>query len=277
MNVFVLLNYGVVTTWLIVCLLAAMEAGINDTWPKLGLRKTYYQLVAPFADDDFADQPQDLKPRCQVLDSLCVRVLKLEMVAGLALTTLLMFATAFRIAGGNLVNSQISLVGTYVVIGFAYALNGVSILLMLYWQSLNLRAGKRLQTMRELIKLINEINKQVAFSDYQSSLRMMLLKVVALPKASFQWFWRQFQAQGQLAARLTVLRQVLQPADAGQLLHENPALAREATKTVQLLLDTMTDYLDRTNKMQHQQAEQNRRQRSQRLLNEFRTVTGSRK
>lgn len=136
-----------------------------------------------------------------------------------------------------------------------------------------MRAGKRLKTMQELVNLVSLINEQTAFVDYHQPLRRALVKVADLPEQSFQSFWQQFNEHGELLGRLTVLQQVLQQDNLEQLLKENADLSTEVNKTIQSLLDIMTDYLNGIKDIQQQAAEQNRKQQSQRLLNEFKTAT----
>lgn len=134
-------------------------------------------------------------------------------------------------------------------------------------------AGKRLKTMRQLVKVVSLINEQTVFVDYHQPLRRALVMVADLPEQSFQSFWRQFNEHGELLGRLTVLQHVLQQDNLEQLLKENADLSTEVNKTIQTLVDTLTNGLYVIEDVLQQAAEQNREQQSQQLLNEFKTVT----
>ena len=138
-------------------------------------------------------------------------------------------------------------------------------------------AGKRLKTMRKLVTLVSLINAQVGFADYHQPLRRTLVKVVNLPKQDFQLFWREFNANGELLARLTVLQAALQRDNLELLLRENADLANEVNKTIQALLAAMTDGLKGIEVTQRQAAEHSCQQQSKQLLNDFKAVTESRK
>ena len=281
LHLFALIEGGVAASWLIVFIMLALpllqaSPDVKGAWLKLGLRRTYYHLVDPAADDAFADQPQDLKQRRKVVDRLYNLFLLLNIIAGLAMLAL----TAGWIFGSDAgaANFGQGLLGwSRVMITLDYALTGFIILLICYWQSLNMIAGKRLKTMRELVNLVSLINEQTVFVDYHQLLRRALVKIAGLPEQSFQSFWRQFNEHGKLLGRLTVLQHVLQQDNLEQLLKENADLSTEVNKTIQTLLDTLTNGLYVIEDVLQQAAEQNREQQSQRLLNEFKAITDSQK
>lgn len=281
LHLFALIEGGVAASWLIVFIMLALplllaSPDVKGSWLKLGLRRTYYHLVDPAADDVFADQPQDLKQRRQAVDRLYDLFLMLNILAGLAMLAL----TAGWIFGSDAgaANFGQGLLGwSRVMVILDYALTGFTILLICYWQSLNMIAGKRLKTMRKLVKLVSLINKQAALADYPQALRRTLIKVVNLPEQDFQLFWRQFNNNGELLARLTVLQQALQQDHLDLLLKSNADLANEVNETVQGLLNAMTDGLNNMIDFQHQAAEQSWEQESKQLLNKFKAVTELRK
>lgn len=277
LHLFTLIEGGVAASWLTVFIMLALplllaSPDVKGAWLKLGLRRTYYRLVAPAADDAFADQPQDLKQRRKAVDQLYDLFLLLNIIAGLAMLAL----TAAWIFGSDAgaANFGRGLLGwSRVMIILDYALTGFTILLICYWQSLNMIAGKRLKTMRELVNLVSLINAQAVFVDYHQPLRRALVKVADLPEQSFQSFWRQFNEHGELLGRLTVLQHVLQQDNLEQLLKENADLSTEVNKTIQTLLDTLTNGLYVIEDVLQQAAEQSREQQSQRLLNKFKAIT----
>ena len=281
LHLFALIEGGVAASWLIVFIMLALpllqaSPDVKGAWLKLGLRKTYYRLVDPAADDAFADQPYDLRQRRKAIDSLYDLFLMLNILAGLAMLAL----TAGWIFGSDAgaANFGQGLLGwSRVMVTLDYALTGLTILLVCYCQSLNMIAGKRLKTMRELVNLVSLINEQTVFADYHQPLRRTLVKVVDLPEQDFQLFWRQFNVNGELLARLTVLQQALRRDNLELLLKENADLKSEVTKTIQALLAAMTGGLKGIIDVQRQAAEQSREQQSQRLLNEFKTITDSQK
>lgn len=281
LHLFSLIEIGVAASWLTVFIMLALplllaSPDVKGAWLKLGLRRTYYRLVAPAADDAFADQPNDLIQLRKAVDQLYDLFLMLNIIAGLAMLAL----TAAWVFGpnANAANFGRGLLGwSSVMITVDYVLTGVSVLLIGYWQSLNMIAGKRLKTMRQLVKLVSLINKQAALADYYQALRRTLIKVVNLPEQDFQLFWRQFNNNGELLARLTVLQQALQQDHLDLLLKSNADLANEVNETVQGLLNAMTDGLNDLIDIQHQAAEQSWKQQSNQLLNKFKAVTESRK
>lgn len=281
LHIFSLAENGALISWILGCTMLAVpllaaSLNVNGTWLKFGLRRTYYQLVDPNSNDVFADQPNDLKRRREALRPLYNLFLWLNMVAGLGMLVLAA-VWAFKIYGRAVNSGQTLLIWSRVVISLSYALNAFSILLICDWQSLNMRAGKRLNTMRELVNLVSLINEQAVFADYHRSLRRALVKVADLPEQNFQSFWSQFNANDELLGRLTVLQHVLQQDNLEQLLKENADLAREINKTIQSLLDIMIGYLNGIKDIQQSAAEQNRKQQSKQLLNEFKAITKLRK
>lgn len=280
-HIFALAESGALVSLILVCTMSAVPLltasfNVNGPWLKFGLRKTYYQLVDPNSNDAFADQPNDLKRRREALRPLYNLFLWVNAVAGLGMLILAAVWT-FK-AHGLVVNSvQALLIGSRVLISLDYALNAFSILLICDWLSLNMRAGKRLKTMQELVNLVSLINEQTAFVDYHQPLRRALVKVADLPEQSFQSFWQQFNEHGELLGRLTVLQHVLQQDNLEQLLKENADLSTEVNKTIQTLLDTLTNGLYVIEDVLQQVVEQNREQQSQRLLNEFKAITDLRK
>lgn len=277
LHMFALIEIGVAASWLTVCVMLALplllaSPDVKGSWLKLGLRRTYYHLVDPAADDAFADQPNDLKQLRKEADSLYDLFLMLNIIAGLAMLAL----TAGWVFGPDTSAANFGrglLCWSSLMITVDYILTGVSILLICYWQSLNMIAGKRLKTMRKLVKLVSLINAQPVFADYHQPLRRMLVKVVDLPAQDFQLFWRQFNANGELLARLTVLQQALQRDNLELLLKENADLKSEVNKTIQALLAAMTGSLKGIIDIQRQSAEQSRQQQSNQLLNDFKAVT----
>lgn len=274
---FSLIEIGVAASWLTVFIMLALplllaSPDVKGAWLKLGLRRTYYCLVDPAADDAFADQPNDLKQLRKAVDPLYDLFLMLNIIAGLAMLAL----TAAWVFGPNAraANFGRGLLGwSSIMITLDYVLTGVSILLICYWQSLNMIAGKRLKTMRQLVKVVSLINEQTVFVDYHQPLCQALVMVADLPEQSFQSFWQRFNEHGDLLGRLTVLQHVLQQDNLEQLLKENADLSTEVNKTIQTLLDILTNGLYVIEDVLQQAAEQNREQQSQQLLNEFKTVT----
>lgn len=277
LHMFSLIEIGVAASWLTVFIMLALplllaSPDVKGAWLKLGLRRTYYRLVAPAADDAFADQPNDLKQLRKAVDPLYDLFLMLNIIAGLAMLAL----TAAWVFGpnANAANFGRGLLGwSSIMITLDYVLTGVSILLICYWQSLNMIAGKRLKTMRQLVKVVSLINEQTVFVDYHQPLCQALVMVADLPEQSFQSFWQRFNEHGDLLGRLTVLQHVLQQDNLEQLLKENADLSTEVNKTIQTLLDILTNGLYVIEDVLQQAAEQNREQQSQQLLNEFKTVT----
>lgn len=279
--IFALIKIGVAASWLIVFIMLALplllaSPDVKGSWLKLGLRRTYYRLVDPVADDAFADQPNDLKQLRKAVDPLYDLFLMLNIIAGLAMLALTA-AWVFEF-DASAANFGRGLLGwSSVMITVDYVLTGVSVLLIGYWQSLNMIAGKRLKTMRQLVKVVSLINAQAVFADYHQPLRRALVMVADLPEQSFQSFWQQFNEHGELLGRLTVLQHVLQQDNLEQLLKENADLSTEVNKTIQTLLDTLTNGLYVIEDVLQQAAEQNREQQSNQLLNEFKAVTDLRK
>lgn len=136
-HLFTLIRGGVAASWLIVFIMLALplllaSPDIKGAWLKLGLRRTYYRLVDPAADDAFADQPIDLKQRRKAVDRLYDLCLLLNILAGLAMLAL----TAGWIFGsdGSAANFGQGLLGwSSLMITVDYVLTGVSILLICYW------------------------------------------------------------------------------------------------------------------------------------------------
>lgn len=276
---FVLASSGVLANWLIACtlliVLDRVKAGdVSGSWLKFGLRKTYWRLVD--ANNAFADQPYDLKHAAKRLVHWMTYFLRFNMVACvcmLALTVGWFFQNAGHIANFG----PAGLIGSRVMIGCDYVLIAFSILLLGDWQSLNMRAGKRLKMLRVLVNLVSSINEYAIFENYHQPLRQTLVKIADLPEPSFQSFGRQFNEHDELWGRLTVLQHALQQDNLAQLLKENADLANEVNQTIQALLDTMTSCLNCANDVRQSAAEQSRKLQSQRLLNEFKAVTALRK
>lgn len=281
LHIFSLAESGALVSWLLFCTmlflpLLVASLNVNGTWLKFGLRKTYYQLVDPHSNDAFADQPNDLKRRREALRPLYDLFLWINVVAGLGMFVL-SAVWAFKIHGHAVNSGQALLIGSRVMISLDYALNAFSILLICDWLSLNMRVGKRLKTMRELVNLVSLINEQTALANYHQPLRRALVKIADLPEQSFQSFWQQFNKHGELLGRLTVLQHVLQQDNLERLLKENADLSTEVNKTIQTLLDTLTNGLYVIEDVLQQAAEQSREQQSNQLLNEFKAVTKLRK
>ena len=281
LHIFSLAESGALVSWLLFCTMLALpllvaSLNVNGTWLKFGLRKNYYQLVYPNSNDAFADQPNDLKRRREALSPLYNLFLWVNVVAGLCMLVLAS-VWAFKIHGHAVNSGQALFIGSRVLISLNYALNAFSILLICDWQSLNMRTGKRLKTMRELVNLVSLINDQAALADYHQPLCRALVKIADLPEQDFQSFWQRFNEHGELLGRLTVLQHVLQQDNLEQLLKENADLSTEVNKTIQTLLDTLINGLYVIEDVLQQAAEQNREHQSQRLLNEFKAVTDLRK
>lgn len=276
-HIFVLAASGVLANWLIACTLLVVfdrvKAGdASGAWLKFGLRKTYWRLVDVNPNDAFADQPYDLKRAAKRLLRAMTYFMRFNIVACLymlVLTVSWVFENSCHVANFG----PVWLMGSRVMIGFDYALIASSILLLCDWQSLNMRAGKRLKMLRVLVNLVSLINEHSVFDKYHQPLRRTLVKIADLPEPSFQSFGQQFNVHDELWGRLTVLQHVLQQDNLEQLLKENADLAREVDKTIQALLDTMISCLNCTTDDRQSAAKQSRKLQSQRLLNEFRAAT----
>lgn len=272
---FVLATSGVLANWLIACTLLVVLDRVKDgdasgAWLKFGLRKTYWRLVD--ANDAFADQPCDLKHAAKRLVHVMTYVSRLNMVACVCMLALTV--GWFLQHTGQIANfGPAGLIGSRVMIGFDYVLIAFSILLLGDWQSLNMRAGKRLKMLRVLVNLVSSINEHAIFENYHQPLRETLVKIADLPESSFQAFGRQFNEHDELWGRLTVLQHALRQDNLAQLLEENADLATEVNQTIQALLDTMLSCLNCANDVRQSAAEQSRKLQSQRLLNEFRAVS----
>lgn len=164
-HIFVLAASGVLANWLIACTLLVVLDRVKDgdasgSCLKFGLRKTYWRLVD--ANDAFADQPNDLKRAAKRLVHVMSYFLWFNMVACVCMLALTV--GCFLQHAGQIANfGPVGLMGSRVMIGFDYVLIAFSILLFGDWQSLNMRAGKRLKMLRVLVNLVSSINEHVIF------------------------------------------------------------------------------------------------------------------